>query len=83
MVSVAHSELPVAVIGAGPIGLAAAAELAGREQRVVVFEQGDRPAAAVRSWGHVRLFSPWSELTSPTAIALLEQTGWTAPNRKR
>ena len=83
MVSIAHSELPVAVIGAGPIGLAAAAELAGREQRVVVFEQGDRPAAAVRSWGHVRLFSPWSELTSPAAIALLEQTGWTAPNRKR
>lgn len=83
MVSVAHSELPVAVIGAGPIGLAAAAELAGREQRVVVFEQGDRPAAAVRSWGHVRLFSPWSELTSPAAIALLERTGWTAPNRKR
>ncbi|REF30016.1 FAD-dependent oxidoreductase [Calidifontibacter indicus] len=76
-------QLPVAVIGAGPIGLAAAAELVARDQDVLVFEQGGHPAAAVRSWGHVRLFSPWSELTSPAAVALLEPTGWSAPNGKR
>lgn len=83
MVPVVPQELPVAVIGAGPIGLAAAAELVGRDQEVVVFEQGDEPAAGVRSWGHVRLFSPWSELTSPAAEKLLAPTGWTAPNGKR
>ncbi|MEO7071388.1 MAG: FAD-dependent oxidoreductase, partial [Nostocoides sp.] len=74
---------PVAVIGAGPIGLAAAAELVRRGQEVVVLEQGDRAAAGVRSWGHVRLFSPWSELTSPAAVTLLEPTGWTAPDPAR
>lgn len=83
MVSVVPQELPVAVIGAGPIGLVAAAELVGRDQSVVVFEQGDQPAAGVRSWGHVRLFSPWSELTSPAAEKLLAPTGWAAPNGKR
>lgn len=83
MVPVVPQELPVAVIGAGPIGLAAAAELVGRDQEVVVFEQGDVPAAGVRSWGHVRLFSPWSELTSPAAEKLLAPTGWTAPSGKR
>lgn len=75
--------LPVAVIGAGPIGLAAAAELVGRHHDVVVLEQGADAGAGVRSWGHVRLFSPWSELTSPAAVALLEPSGWAAPNPKR
>ena len=47
----------IAIIGAGPIGLEAAlyARLHGFE--VVVLEKGT-VAANVRSWGHVRLFSP-------------------------
>lgn len=73
------ADLPVVVIGSGPIGLAAAAELAGRDLPVVVFEQGDAVAAAVRSWGHVRLFSPWSELVSPAGAELLAGTGWQRP----
>jgi hypothetical protein len=73
-------ELPVVVLGAGPVGLAAAAELVGRTQQVVVMEAGSQPAAGVRSWGHVRLFSPWSELTSPAGVALLEATGWQHPD---
>ncbi|WP_256837782.1 FAD-dependent oxidoreductase [Ornithinimicrobium faecis] len=72
--------LPVAVIGAGPIGLATAAELVRRDQEVIVLEQGETAAAAVRQWGHVRLFSPWSELTSPAAVALLEDAGWVHPD---
>ncbi|GAA1135016.1 NAD(P)-binding domain-containing protein [Ornithinicoccus hortensis] len=67
------------VIGAGPVGLATAAELTRRDQEVIVLEQGQAPAAAVRQWGHVRLFSPWSEVTSPAAVALLEATGWSHP----
>ncbi len=75
----AGAELPVVVLGAGPIGLSAAAELVGRAIDVVVLEAGTRSAAGVRSWGHVRLFSPWSELTSPAGVALLEPTGWRHP----
>lgn len=72
--------LPVVVIGAGPVGLATAAELTRRDQDVIVLEQGKVPAAAVRQWGHVRLFSRWSEVTSPAAVALLEATGWSHPD---
>jgi thioredoxin reductase len=73
------SELPVAVIGAGPQGLAAAAHLLERGIEPVVLEAGDGPAAAVREWGHVRMFSSWKELVDPVAAMLLEPSGWTAP----
>ncbi len=71
---------PVVVIGAGPVGLAAAAHLAERGVDVVVLERGDRAGDAVRRWGHVRLFSQWSELVDPAARRLLEPTGWAAPD---
>ncbi|WP_286343512.1 NAD(P)-binding domain-containing protein [Frondihabitans sucicola] len=73
------SDLPVVVIGAGPQGLAAAAHLLERGLDPLVLEAGDGPAAAVNEWGHVRLFSDWSELVDTTAGRLLEGTGWTAP----
>jgi len=72
-------DLPIVVIGAGPQGLAAAAHLFERDLDVVVLERGDEPAAAVSDWGHVRLFSAWSELTDAAARRLLEKTGWRAP----
>jgi len=71
--------LPVLVIGAGPVGLAAAAHLAERNLPFVVVEAGDSPGAAVREWGHVRLFSPWQYNTDAAARRLLEPTGWTPP----
>jgi thioredoxin reductase len=74
-----HSKLPVAVIGAGPVGLAAAAHLAARGIEPVVFEAGDSVGASVREWGHVRVFSPWSYNVDPVAVELLEPTGWSAP----
>jgi glycine/D-amino acid oxidase-like deaminating enzyme len=70
---------PVAVIGAGPVGLAAAAHLASRGLEFVVFEAGKDVADSVRDWAHVRLFSPWRYNTDPTARALLEASGWTSP----
>ena len=73
------SDLPVVVIGAGPQGLAAAAHLLERGQEPLVLEAGDRPAHAVSEWGHVRLFSQWSELTDRAAVRLLGPTGWVAP----
>lgn len=72
--------LPVAVIGAGPVGLAAAAQLATRGLDFVVLEAGDDIAASVREWAHVRLFTPWQINTDPAARGLLEQAGWTAPD---
>ena len=72
------SELPVVVIGAGPLGLAAAAHLSERGLTPLVLEAGSGPGAAVEQWAHVRTFSPWPELVDPAAAALLEPTGWTA-----
>ncbi|AXB41609.1 FAD-dependent oxidoreductase [Amycolatopsis albispora] len=74
------SEWPVVVVGAGPVGLAAAAELLERGLEPLVFERGAQAGAAVALWHHVRLFSPWSELVAPAAGRLLEPTGWSRPD---
>ncbi|MFF3288649.1 NAD(P)-binding domain-containing protein [Streptomyces sp. NPDC003023] len=76
----ATPEPPVVVIGAGPIGLAAAAHLIERDIEPLVLESGPAAAHAVRSWSHVRLFSTWAELVDPAAEKLLAPTGWTAPD---
>lgn len=74
-----NSELPVAVIGAGPVGLAAAAHLVERGQGFILFERGAAAGATVAEWGHVRLFSPWEYNVDVAARRLLEAEGWTAP----
>ncbi len=71
---------PVAVVGAGPVGLAAAAHLARRGQEAVVLEAGDGPGASVREWGHVRLFSPWELCVDPVAVEMLREAGWQPPD---
>jgi len=73
------AELPIAIIGAGPVGLAAAANLVERGMDFVVFEAGDAIASDLRSWGHIRLFSPWRHLIDPAARRLLEAEGWVEP----
>jgi thioredoxin reductase len=73
--------LPVVVIGAGPVGLAAAAHLLERGLEPLVLEAGDEVGAAIREWGHVRLFSPWEYDVDAAAARLLEQTGWESPDR--
>ena len=73
------NELPVAVIGGGPVGLAAAAHLLERGLRPVVFEAGPQVGHAMRAWGHVRMFSPWRYVVDPAAVELLEATGWSLP----
>ena len=72
--------LPVAVIGAGPIGLAAAAQLLERGLEVVVYESGARAGSAIREWGHTRLFSGWEFLVDAASARLLESTGWVRPD---
>lgn len=72
-------DLPVAVIGGGPVGLAAAAQLVARGLPVRVYEAGETVAANVRSWGHVRLFSFWRYNMDETAKGLLREHGWQEP----
>jgi hypothetical protein len=74
---------PVVVIGAGPVGLAAAAHLAERGIAFTVLEAGSTAAAAVRQWGHVRLFSPWRYNIDHAAARLLDEHGWARPDDDR
>ncbi|WP_137157502.1 NAD(P)-binding domain-containing protein [Rhizobium sp. FKL33] len=75
-----NAELPVAVIGAGPVGLAAAARLIERGIEPLVFEKGASAGAAVLEWGHVRVFSPWKYNIDDAARVLLEDAGWSKPD---
>ncbi|WP_405144370.1 NAD(P)-binding domain-containing protein [Sphaerisporangium sp. NBC_01403] len=74
------SALPIVVIGAGPVGLAAAAHLAERGLDFLILEAGERAGASVAQWGHVRVFSPWRYNIDAAARRLLEGQGWTAPD---
>lgn len=74
-----QDSLPVAIIGAGPIGLAAAAHVLERGLTPLIFEKGNAVGAAIRQWGHIRLFSPWQYNVDDAARRLLEPTGWQAP----
>jgi hypothetical protein len=70
---------PIAVIGAGPVGLAAVAHLLERGLEPIVFEAGAVVGASVREWGHVRVFSPWEFNIDPAAARLLDAAGWERP----
>src|SRR4051812_49371689 len=75
------STLPVAVIGAGPVGLAAAAQLLAQGEEPVIFEAGSQAGVNVLAWGHVRLFSPWRYMIDTAARELLTAAGdWVEPN---
>src|SRR3982074_1797420 len=70
----------VAIIGAGPVGLAAAAHVLERGLRPIVLEAGNSAGHAVRQWGHVQLFSPWEYNIDRAAARLLAPTGWNSPD---
>src|SRR3954469_21767703 len=69
----------VAIVGAGPVGLAAAAHVLGRGLTPIVLEAGPSVAHAVRQWAHVQLFSPWEYNIDRACAQLLKQTGWNSP----
>lgn len=71
--------LPVAVIGGGPVGLAAAAHLIERGETPLVLEVGTEIGANIRDWGHVRMFSPWAFNVDPASTRLLKRHGWEMP----
>jgi len=76
----ARTGLPVVVIGAGPVGLGAAAHLLDRGLEPLVLEAGPQVGANVAQWRHVRLFSPWCLALDPVSVRLLDQAGWTGPD---
>ena len=67
--------LPVAVIGAGPVGLSAAAHLLSRGLEPLIFESGAAVGATVRQWGHVRVFSPWEYNVDPVGRGAARRVG--------
>src|SRR3984893_9377453 len=69
----------VAIVVAGPVGLAAAAHVLERGLRPIVLEAGGSAGHAVRQWGHVQLFSPWEYNIDHAAERLLAKTGWNSP----
>ncbi len=74
------ASLPVAIVGAGPVGLAAAAHLLERGLCPVVLEAGASAGRAVSAWGHVRMFSPWRYDIDKACRRLLEAEGWVEPD---
>ncbi|WP_442579235.1 FAD-dependent oxidoreductase [Mesorhizobium sp. ASY16-5R] len=79
MLTQAIESLPVAVIGGGPVGLAAAAHLVERGLPVKLYEAGSQVGANIRDWGHVRVFTPWRYCVDAASVKLLERKGWTLP----
>lgn len=69
----------VAIVGAGPVGLAAAAHVLARGLGPIVLEAGADIGHAVRQWRHVQLFSPWQYNIDRVAARLLAATGWNSP----
>ena len=68
-----NHDLPVAIIGGGPVGLSAAAHLKKSNQPFILFELGNQIGANILKWGHVRLFSPWEYNIDKAAETLLRE----------
>ena len=71
--------LPIAVIGAGPVGLSAAAHLSDRGIPFEVYEAGAFVGENLMSYAHVRLFSPWRFNVDRTAVKILKDEDWRMP----
>lgn len=52
------NNLPVAIVGGGPVGLSAASHLVERKQSFLLFESGEQVGTNFLDYAHVPLFSP-------------------------
>jgi thioredoxin reductase len=77
-----NNKLPVAIIGGGPVGLAAAAHLSKRKIPFILFELGNSVGQNILSWKHISVFSPWKYNIDKVAEELLLETNWQAPNKE-
>lgn len=78
-----QQSLPVVIIGAGPVGLAAASHAVARHLTPRIFEAGGSAGAGIRRWGHVRMFSPWKFNVDKAALQILTRHGWVMPDGDR
>lgn len=62
----------IAIIGAGPIGLEAALYARFLGYEVAIYEAGPRVANSVRTWGHVRMFTPFGLNRSSLGLAAIQ-----------
>ncbi|WP_339183905.1 NAD(P)-binding domain-containing protein [Oceanobacillus sp. FSL W7-1293] len=76
-----NKSLPIAVIGAGPVGLAAAAHLASYEQPFILLESGSQVGENILTWGHVQVFSPWKYNIDKKALKFLKKQDWNVPKQ--
>ena len=72
------TNLPIAAIGAGPVGLAAAAQLVSRRPNATPSRAWRAGRSHDRRLAHVRVFSPAEYNVDVEARWLLLQSGWTA-----
>ena len=73
------TNLPVAVIGAGPVGLAAAAHLLERGLEPLIFEAGPARAPPSGSGATSASSHPGGSTSTPPPSRLLAASGWEAP----
>ena len=78
-----NAKKTVAIIGAGPVGLAAGAHALERGLTPIILESGPQVGHAIRQWSHVRLFSPWEYGIDQAAKRLLAADGWNSPDPKQ
>ncbi|MEQ8524718.1 NAD(P)-binding domain-containing protein [Gracilimonas sp.] len=78
-----EENLPIAIIGAGPVGLAAASYIIKRGKTPIILEAGDEAGYAIRQWEHVRLFSPWKYNMDKAAVELLKASSWIEPEPEK
>lgn len=74
-----NNRLPIAIIGAGPMGLVAAAQLLAKGATVLIVEAGATAGASIEQWQHVKMFSPWQCNIDTVAAKLLQDNGWAPP----
>lgn len=71
--------LPVAIIGAGPMGLTAAAQLLARGITPLILEVGPKAGSSIEEWAHVKMLSAWQFNVDKEAAKLLLADGWIPP----
>ena len=69
----------VAILGAGPIGLDAALACVEAGWGCTVYESGPTVAGNIGTWGHVRMFTPWSMNVSHRMRHRLQAAGVSVP----
>lgn len=70
----------IAILGGGPIGLEAALAAAAAGLPFTLYERSAEGAGAVRAWGHVRVFTPWSMTVSAPMRTALAAAGRALPD---